>query len=818
MFQHYLMTTLRNLWRFRGSTIVNIVGLALGLTSFIAAYATIAYVRSTDRHLENSDRIFVIGERYRSAGGLDSGAMVASSPPVAKYVRIDFPELEAVARVSPWLELAAVNGSNKALLKSAIADHELFKVLRLPLVAGDAAMALRQPRSVVLSEDAALRLFGTTNAVGHSVLLQSFVDATVTAVLAPIPQPSHMGASSSQLRFEILVSEDIRDDLERRWWGRAAIDRPEIQQWANTNGVTYVLLPANGALTAGVLNERLKTFAARHIPTERTRLERFDYRARHLSDIPLAALDNRLFQGSELSVVWLLYGLGGLVLLVACFNYANLTTAQAIARAKEVSMRRVLGARSSQLIVQHVLEAGCQTIIAAVLALVVVASLSAPLRIVTGIDLSAPMHDGFGFWIFVASVVALVSIAAGAWPAIVLSRVRPTQALRGSVLGVTSSAGPKFLVGMQLSAASLLLIATIVVYVQNQDLQRTGLAAQTDPVLVIENTLPTAGIEFETLRTELMTHPQIKAVSAVGVAPWSVNGSIDTLTRTPQGDTAHVLPITNSVRHDFIAALDMRLLAGRSFERARADESGMVIVDRALAAQLGWTIPSEAVDKIVYRPITPTPQPLRIIGVVENQPLRITSAIGATANVYTLQPTNATIPVVRISKSDVAGALASIAATWNTLVPNVPLRYRFMDELFEQAHAPFRQISRFVVTLTALAFVIATAGLIGMAVFVAGRRRHEIGIRKTLGASVAQTLTMLLKDFSKPVLIANVIAWPIAYIAAQKYLSVFIQRSPLSLLPFLLSLAITLLVAWAAVSGQAWRAARLNPATVLRHE
>jgi putative ABC transport system permease protein len=246
------------------------------------------------------------------------------------------------------------------------------------------------------------------------------------------------------------------------------------------------------------------------------------------------------------------------------------------------------------------------------------------------------------------------------------------------------------------------------------------------------------------------------------------------------------------------------------------------VIDRRLASQLGWSNPQDAVGKPIYVPFSRIGKPdqtLHVVGVVEHKPLSLVTP-EATANLYYFIPDAAGFSqvLVRISSSDVAAALTAIDSAWTRLSPNIPLSRQFVDEVFEYNYATFSRANMMIASLAALALAISTLGLFGMALFVATRRRHEIGVRKTLGATTSRITVLLLRDFSKPVLIANVLAWPIAYFAARSYLSVFVHRIELNPLPFIASAALALLVAWIAVAGQTLRAARTRPADVLRYE
>jgi putative ABC transport system permease protein len=460
-------------------------------------------------------------------------------------------------------------------------------------------------------------------------------------------------------------------------------------------------------------------------------------------------------------------------------------------------------------------------------------------RNAVGIDMRLALLGSPRFWVFIAAVLAGVTLLGGAYPAFVLSRVRPIEALRLGRVRV----GPRFastvLVGAQFAAASFLLIAVLVMYLQNAELQRTALGTTRDQHLVVNNFTPVTGVSGDVLIEELARLPGAKSVTAMGAAPWSDNVNLNLLARTPEAAAGFKTAFENNVAYDFFATLDIPLIAGRVFDRDHNDmppqnqqqnnQQGAerppaptvnVVIDRVLAAQLNFATPQEAVDQIIYVPaaLGDQSQPMRVIGVVESRPLFL-RGFGATSNIYQLAPGgNMQNLIVRFAPEDVAAGVAAAEAAWRRLATQAPFTRRFMDEMFNQGYEQFARVNQVSAGLALFAFVISVIGLFGMAIQVASRRTHEIGVRKSVGARKLQIVTMLVKDFSKPVIIANLLAWPLGYFAGKAYLSVFIQRLPLTPLPFLASLTVVVLIAWAAVGSQALRASRANPATVLRFE
>jgi putative ABC transport system permease protein len=874
MLSHYLAIALRNLRRAPLTALINVATLALGLIAFVAAYGVVAYWNHSDRHFANADRTYVITASLALRdGSIATGNMPQTNDLYQRYMRLEFPELEAIARANPWSQTASVTADGRRTRVVAVAvDPEFLDIFDLPFVSGDPKSALASPDGVLLSEAAAVRLYGTRDVLGKTISLGgNRIDATVKGVIGAIPEPSHIGASrSASLHFDMIAPYDLYERLRQTFnqpatpppaakpadtpaagaappapdkaaaADAAPAETPPQQQNENWLGgyccTTYAMLKRGGSMTAATLNARMRDFVTHHMTPEQLKLASVEAGAVPLSGLMVTQLDAQLLGGARgvISITTLLFGLGSLVLLVACVNYANLATARAARRAREIGLRKVIGARRGQLVAQYLLEAGVLTAAGLAIALGVVAAVSRPVYDVVGIDMRAATFGDAGFWLFVAALLVVVTLLGGAYPAFVLSRARPIEALRVGRMRL----GPRFastlLVGAQFTAASFLLIAVIVMYSQNAALARTGLGTTRDQQLVIDNFAPVTGVDGELLRGELERVPQVKSVTAMTSTPWGDNVNLNLLARSPEETATPITAFQNSVGYDFFATFEIPVLAGRVFDRAHSDLAPQnqdrnapgpaqpinVVIDRVLVRQLGFGSPSEAVDQTIYFPgvLGQRAQPFQIIGVVENHPLYL-RGLGATSNIYQLaQGAGLTSVIVRLSADDISGGIAAVEAAWRKLSPQAPLQRRFMDDLFNENFEKFARLSQMFVGLTAFAFFISIIGLFGMAVQVAGRRTHEIGVRKSVGAHKGQIVLMLLRDFSKPVLIANLIAWPLGYLAAETYLHVFIQRIPITLLPFAASLGIVLVIAWAAVGSQAWRAARANPATVLRFE
>jgi putative ABC transport system permease protein len=831
MFRHYLTTALRQARRHKLTTAINIVCLSIGLVCFVIAYGSVIYLKASERAFPNADRTYVISSNRLGENNTVVVAMPITPGLLGKYLKADVPELEAVARATGG-PLAAPQGFPLTVGDKTVSgfatfvDPEFLSIFDLPFVQGDPHEALHSPDSAVLTERTADRLFGMRDVVGKRLLIRGR-SVTVTGVIDAIPPPSHLADSvTSLMRSDVFVSMNVGDYFLQKEFGgfSSNVDR-RAEDWNLVSHITYAMLPKDGSFTRAAFDQRLAGFGERRVPKDADRVR---FTAAPVSGFLVSLTDMVL--GSTGTMLLLL---GGLVLAVACLNYDNLALAQGTTRAKEVGIRKILGAGRGQVIVQYLFESGLHTSMAVVLALGAIAFLLPILRSSAGIDLLPVLITSPTFWACLVALVTVVSVLAGAYPAFASSRLRPVNALQAGHVRIGLRFAPSLLVCIQFAVASFLLIAVIVMALQNRELRRVAFGGIGDQMVVITNSLRDTGTSMEALRAELLRSPHIRSVSATSFLPWRIAMSPTGVRRSPEAASASTGMGDNVVGPDFFATFDMTLIAGRFLDDQHADDllpdgddSGgartyNAVVDRSAASKLGWSDPGAALGQKIYVPwwnVNRPPDQVQIVGVVENKPLALLGPAGLQANIYRLNPNAANFPLIRVSGNDIPQALAAIDAAWKRLEPGVPLNRRFGDELFEQSYRLFDAINKVFAGLAAFAFAISLMGLFGMALHVTNGRTREIGIRKTLGADVEQVVSLLLWDFSRPVAVANLIAWPLGFLAMQMYLRLFVQRMTLTVWPFLVSLVVTVLIAWVAVSIHTLRAARRKPAAVLRYE
>jgi putative ABC transport system permease protein len=820
MFAHYLTTAWHNLRRHRLATLIHILGLALGLASFVVSFAFIDGLRHGEPNLATADRTYVLTQDLliRNAGKLLPPSPY-STLAAYDYLKADFPQLQAIARAAPpglfsAGRLAFTSGEHSAYVYDQFVDPDFLKIFHLRVLAGDANDPFKGTTGSVITQSAAMRIFGTQNVVGRRFLFASKSPGVITAVIADVAQPSHLGDSDrARVRFDMLSPMNIAS------FGPVATD------WTSPAAMTYLVLPANGALSAEALRASLKDFGERHMPAA---TGRSNFSVMPVAQVRQLMID-RGITDTGFSIVTGLYALDTLVLVVACFNYANLATALALRRTREIALRKIVGAKRRQLIAQSMCEAAVVGVLALAVALVLTLLL---IPVVNGLVTQQLQPAAFGharLWWFLAALVFAVVALAGVYPAWALSRLRPVAALRAT--SNRAGAGryvPRVLIGLQFMAAGFLIVMVLVVQGQNRAMRTALVGIARNPAIIVTSSITDTPIDMQTLRTRLLQSPAVASVSSVNEVPWRDCCWVFIVSHSQDPATKAVQAAGERVGLDYFGTVGLKLIAGRDFRAESEDEFSFsdidgrrtvnIVIDRSLAAQLGYQTPAAAVGAVIYRqPYLPR-LTMRIIGVVEDAGNRLTDAVGSHSDLYLFAPKMTSYTIVRFHPNDVAAAVAHLERTWKELAPGVPLERRFLDQLFEESYETFGIISSVGIALTLSAILIALMGLSGMAVQVTNGRLREIGVRKTLGAKSRQILRLLLMDFVRPIVIANLIAWPFAYLAARAYLSLFMAPVRLTPWVFLASLAASVGIACIVVYAQSLRASRAQPADVLRYE
>lgn len=822
MIRHYLASAFGNVLKTPFTTVANVLTLALGLTCFLAAFGIVTFWRGADTYHQGADRIAFVSFSINAPGATEPRMMNQVTPPAfERFLRQDFPEIEYISRAFATTESALAADDQKILVAMGYVDPDFTRMFDFDFVEGD-RQALADPNGVIITRETAQRLFGNQPALGKPMIIEGRDDATVTGVIAPVRQPSFMGQDNGvTFRFDAI-----------RQWNRLPAAAELENVWTAMFSHVVVKLKPGASLDA--VRAKMPQFLERRIPPAGAGVAKFFMDAFPISRMRTMGVENGLSPGAKLSAISVILGLGLLTLVIACANYANLATAQSLMRNKEIGMRKTLGARRWSIMLQAWTETTLLSLAAfAVSALILL--LAAPfIRANLGIDPLYMWTAGPEAIASIAGIILATAFIAGAYPALRLSAARPADALASGRSKSGSQVVSRILVMIQFVSASFLLIMVTVMQLQRTQVERVALAGYDDP-LVLFNAIQPLNIDSDVLEAQLMQSPAVKSVTITPAQPWSFFGPNSMrLARSMDSGAREPAFVYNNVDYRYFETLNLKTVSGRVFERDRdtvptslargsAPRTPPIVLDRLAAERLGFSSPQEAVGKTVYvpetirRPYGLAALPVEVIGVVETEVSNI-EASPLQGHIYAYGPKvwGPQFPVVKLARNDVAGGMAHLQRVWDELAPNVPLNAHFFDELFEIRFRMHAQFGGMFMLLAGAAFIISTVGLVGIAVHAASRRRHEIAVRKTLGSSAWRIVRLLLTDFSMPVLIGNLLAWPLAYVAAQAYLSAFADRIELTAAPFAISLAITLVIAWAAVIGVVLKAATVHPATVLR--
>ncbi len=827
MVGHYLVGALRAFRHRKAATLINILCLALGLAAFIVAYSVVRYLQTSERHFVNAERTYIISTEldFNNERPLLNSLLTAEH--AARYVKEEFPELEAVTRAFAMGDTVIAAGAETAYAAGIAADPNFLDVFNLDFLSGNPSDALTKPRSVLITDALALRMFGSTSVLGKQVKIEGLTDVTITGVIGPPPRSSHFD-------FEMLMTWDVLET--NRAVRRRAPPRSAPEHWLAITATTYALLPRQGLPKAReALLSRLPDFAGKYVPDDQKGLYGVGFNAVPLDSLQIAKLDQMLFAniGREVSIATLLFWLGALVLGLACINYANLAIAQAATTFKEIGTRRVVGATSRDLLLQSLLQTTVYATIALIAAICFVLAISPLVDQALDVEIRKIAFSDGWLWLFIPTLLLVVTAAGGVYVAMVCSDVAPSRAL-GNSTQASRRVSRAMIAGLQFAAACLLIVVVTVMQRQAQAIKAIAVGTQDDSIVLIGNNLNRARVGFDAYKALHAAIPGVQEVSAGTFLPWA-SPEVVNFSSGPSIEAPRLAINIYGIEEDFFAALDIPLVAGRYLSTEHGSdlrevgaastqtaEPVSIVIDRALAESLGLANPDEAIGRLLYDPpsFPGEPgaiwQPSRIVGVVENRPFRV-QGYGAIGSVYALVPRPWT-PMLRVSPQSLPRTLEEIEDAWRQLAPNTPLDVRFLDATFDQGFRQFTMLFNFVTGLAILAVGIAVAGLIALATHEVHQRFHEIAIRKTLGAPAATVAAHLLRGFSLPVLIGNLVALPIAYLAAQAYLSLFTFRIDLTVWPFLGAVAATMTIGWLAVGYQVLRAARLDPATVLRYE
>lgn len=801
MLKNYLKIALRSSLKHKGYALINIFGLAIGMACCLLILLYLQDEWRFDAFHSKGDRIYRVNKTVLEESGelTNTAEMPGNFGPTLVQ---DYPEVEATVRLRPWWSEMLVSHGEKRLKidRVVFTDSTFFQVFDFELVSGDPQRVLRAPLSAVITEVVAKQYFGNADPIGQ--VLEGIFDMPLTIEGVARRPPAH-----SHIQFDILVSWST--STNSAYAGNLAW----MNRWITQAVYTYALL-APGA-TAEALEAKFPAFMQQYMSRWAGKYTPY---LQPLADVHLKSADIPLqFQmnanAGNAQTVYILSIIAVLILLIACINYMNLATARASRRAQEVGLRKVVGAEKKQLVGQFLGESFLLALIALAVAIVFVELFLPSFNLLVQRQLEFAPADNPALLAGLAGVALFVGLAAGSYPAFLLSAFRPVAVLKGAasnrLQGVFSR---KSLVVSQFALSILLIIATVVVYQQRQFLNTKDLGFDKEHIVLVDIPRSTIRSQIHSFKQELLRHPGIQAAAVASGGPAIGAMGFDIL---PEGQplAARFAVPTIGIDFDFVDTYGIELAAGRNFDRSFATDSAATLINETLAKLLGW---EEPVGKKLALG-TDSPVELTVIGVVKDFHLRsLHQRLEPVLLYITGQRFN--YMGVRLDGQNIAGSLQYIAGTWERFESKYPFEYRFLDETFEAYYQAEARLTQALGIFSLLAIFIASLGLLGLAAYAAEVRTKEIGIRKVLGASISGLVNLLSQEFVRLVLLANVIAWPLAWIAVNKWLQNFAYRVEIGWWVFALAGGLALVIALLTVSTQAIKAALANPVASLRSE
>jgi predicted permease len=776
MFRNYFKIALRNFLRHRGYTFINVAGLAIGIACCILILLWVQDELSFDRFHENADDLYV--------ATFSNGSKVTPTA-LSDYLKTEYPEIIYSSRYSAHgRNLLKFQDTDIYQEGGIMVDPDFLKMFTIPFLKGSPETALDDPHSILLSEQVALKLFDTSDPIGQTLTYNTSLDLKVTGVFKDYPANSH-------IHFQYILPTALTMAYNKNY-----------NTWDVNNLRTYVQLRKNTPVES--VDAKITDVVERH--------RHQDKRSMSLQPITRVHLNPYHHSGGAILYVYLFSTMAFFILLIACINFINLTTAKSSSRAKEVGIRKTVGAFRSHLIRQFFSESFLLTLIASGLAMGLVFFFLPMFNNLTGKTFTWELLVQQAVVAGIMGIIFLTVILAGSYPSLVLSRFQPVKVLKGGRLtGQKGSLFRKTLVVLQFSLSIFLILGTLMIYRQVHYLREHDVGYNRENIVYF-------GIgtrfrnNFETIKTELMTNPTILNATLTDIAPyrWQSNagfGDVDWEGKTNQ----QVKMVMMSVDYEYLDTFDLKMSQGRFFSREfSTDSSDAYVVNQA-------AVKAMEMDDPIGKELKVWDLSKRIIGVVKDYHFEslhneiIPMAMRIDSNWHNQA-------CIRISPHRVPDTLAFLESKWKEIYPEYPFEYRFLDDTIHNQYRSEQAIGKIVTVFTILALFISCLGIFGLSSYTAEQRTKEIGIRKVLGATVSSIIKHISKEFVILVVISNIIIWPLAYFALDRWLQTFAYRISIGWWTFALTGIAVLAVSLLTASWQIIRAATSNPVDSLRYE
>ncbi len=786
MLKNYLTVALRNLRKQKGYSFINITGLAVGLAASFFIFLWVQDELQHDRFLEQGDQIHQV-KRHVNIGG-DIYTWTSTSKPLAEVLETEYPAIEEAVH-SLGDSFIITSGTQNFRESGTHASADFFNVFALPFLQGNPETALSTANSAVITDRMARRLFGDDwqqqgNVLGQPLTINHRKEVAISAVIADPPRHSS---------FQSDVIIPIQELFDRNPW---------VEQWGNNSFPLYVKLAEDASASA--VSEQIAGVVMAHEEGANEQLFLQPYEDMYLH----GEFENGELVGGRIVYVRIFSIVAVFLLLIACINFMNLATARAAKRAREIGVRKAVGANQGSLITQFLGEALLLAGVAFLLALGTVAALLPLFNTLTTKSLSLGALGG-SFWLGGFALAMVVGLLAGSYPALYLSSLHPLVVLRNTFRpGSRAALLRKSLVVFQFGLSMLLITGTVAVYQQMDYLRSKNIGLDRENIIA----LPQEGAlqeQFPTIKQALLSEPSIANVTAVRSSPLEINSSTGGVTwEGKDPEAVHEFYIM-SVAHDFIETMRMEMVAGRAFGEAFGADSAGFLINEETAQLLGEEVIGTTLS--FWRRTGP------VIGVVKNFDMNSLYEPEEPV-VIMLSPSDTRQVYVRTQPGQTAEALATLEATVQRFNPEYPFDYSFLDEEFEATYRSETVMGRLANIFAFIAIFISCLGLFGLVAFTTEQRTKEIGVRKVLGASVPTLVRLLTSEVTRLVLLGIVIALPVAYVLVQRWLDHFADHITLGVGVFVGAGAIALVIAWLTVSYQSVKAALADPVKSLRYE
>lgn len=811
MLRNYFKIAWRNLMKYKFISFINLFGLTVGLTCCLLITIYIVNELSYDRYNKNADNIYRVTRSFNNSEGVVSLTLSTVAPPFGYYFPTDFPEIVKMTRLLN-------NGTTPLKYKDKLisepevyfGDENLFDVFTLKVLEGDPKTALKEPFSVMLSEEAAKKYFGNEDPMNKILRANNQFDVKVTGVYQKFPSNSHLHPG-------MLVSFNTLKDS-------AVYGAENLRtNWGNNSFFTYLLLPEH---------YDIKRMIARFPDFVDKRMDHKDYNGgipskftkiglQKLTDIHLYShTDYEAEPNGDITRVYIFSIIALFILLIACINYMNLSTARSALRAREIGIRKVIGARKKEIIIQFLSESILIAWAAIVISLILLYFTLPWLNQLSDQNLSMSILMKWQVFIPIISAPFIIGILSGLYPALFMSSFQPVKTLKGLLkAGKGNISFRKVLVITQFGISIVLIITTIIVFQQLRYMQNTSLGYDKEHLVTMpyNNFLNSS---YEQFRNELLRNPNIKDVARSSRIP--TGRLLDEMgASTYVGDSSK--PITADIKfvagdYDFIPTYGVHIVAGRNFSRSYGTDTSNFILNESAVSAIGWKRPQDAIGKD-FKYGQYKGKVIGVMGDFHFESLRNKIVPIILCN----PPTTATDSYfnnlsIKVTGNNVQNTLALVGNTWRKYLPELPYQFTFLDEKFAELYKSEQRQGTIFTVFACIAIFIACLGLFGLSAFTISQRFKEIGVRRVLGANVDSIVLLLSKEFLRLVFIASIIAFPIAWYAMTHWLADFAYRVNIQWWVFMLAAILALVVALATVSFHAIRAALANPVASLRSE